>query len=289
MIVDCRLKKPIPSKGFSIINRQSTIDNPDQSTIQGQAMILYRFTVFLLTCLWLSGFLSLLSATSLASPSDFFRQESQKFMIRGVYYLINQNDLNAAETEFRQAIALDHHNGEAYYFLGRIHYEQATSTSNLSISQLQMFIGKAKALLLRAQELGITYDKLHPELLSRLEQEYPKVAPLYEAELFPKKTNIIIETEAPTFDIRASKINNPLTPVAEVTKLLGKGEYQPKTLGVGEQNEQKTAVRVGTFRPEEEIQLEGDASYQLEFLPKKPKSIKHLILVGIGLTISLIR
>ena len=180
----------------------------------------------------------------MTSPIDLFRQESQKFMIRGVYYLINQNDLNAAENEFRQAIALDQHNGEAYYFLGSIYYERA---GNLSV-------GKAKALLLRAQELGLTYDKLHPELLSRLEQEYPKVAPIYEAELFPKKANIIIETETPTFDIRASKTN-----------------------------------QVGTFRPEEEIQLEGDASYQLEFLPKKPKSIKHLILVGIGLTIWLIR
>jgi len=175
-------------------------------------------------------------------------------MIRGVYYLINQNDLNAAENAFRQAIALDQHNGEAYYFLGSIYYEQATSTGNLSVSQMQMFIGKAKALLLRAQELGITYDKLHPELLSRLEQEYPKVAPIYEAELFPKKARIIIETETPTFDIRTSKTN-----------------------------------QVGTFRPYEEIQLEGDASYQLEFLPKKPKSIKHLILVGIGLTIWLVR
>ena len=201
-------------------------------------------TVFLFTCLWLSGFLSLLSAKSMTSPIDLFRQESQKFMIRGVYYLINQNDLNAAENEFRQAIALDQHNGEAYYFLGSIYYERA---GNLSV-------GKAKALLLRAQELGLTYDKLHPELLSRLEQEYPKVAPIYEAELFPKKANIIIETETPTFDIRASKTN-----------------------------------QVGTFRTEEEIQLEGDASYQLEFLPKKPKSIKHLILVGIGLTIWLIR
>ncbi len=225
-------------------------------------------TVFLFTCLWLSGFLSLLSAKSMTSQIDLFRQESQKFMIRGVYYLINQNDLNAAENEFRQAIALDQHNGEAYYFLGSIYYERA---GNLPVSQLQMFIGKAKALLLRAQELGITYDKLHPELLSRLEQEYPKVAPIYEAELFPKKAKIIIETETPTFDIRTSKTN------------------QSKAFGVGERSEQNTAVKVGTFRPEEEIQLEGDASYQLEFLPKKPKSIKHLILVGIGLTIWLIR
>jgi tetratricopeptide (TPR) repeat protein len=223
-------------------------------------MILYRFTVSLFTFLWISGFLSLLPAAEMTSQIDLFRQESQKFMIRGVYYLINQNNPDAAEDEFQQAIVLDQHNGEAYYFLGRIYYEQATSTSNLSVSQLQQFIGQSKALLLRAQELGITYDKLHPNLLSRLKREYPKVAPIYEEELFPKKANIIIETEVPTFDIRASKTN-----------------------------QQNTSVIVGTFLPEEEISIEGDTSYQLEFLPKKPKSIKHLILVGIGLTIWLIR
>lgn len=223
-------------------------------------MILYRFTVLLFTFLWISGFLSLLPAAEMTSQIDLFHQESQKFMIRGVYYLINQNNPEAAEGAFRQAIVLDQHNGEAYYFLGRIYYEQATSTGNLSVSQLQQFIGQSKALLLRAQELGVTYDKLHPNLLSRLKREYPKVAPIYEEALFPKKANIIIETESPTFDIRASKTNP-----------------------------QNTSVIIGNFLPEEEISIEGDASYQLEFLPKKPRSIKHLILVGIGLTIWLIR
>jgi hypothetical protein len=194
--------------------------------------------------------------------------------------------LDAAESEFRQAIALDQHNGEAYYFLGRVYYEQATLKMDISgdgytdvsppapypplslqggekggnVSQSQQTIGKAKAFLLRAQELGMTYDKLHPDLLSRLKQDYPKVAPIYEEELFPKKAKIAIETEQPTFEIRASKIS-----------------------------EQDVTVIVGTFLSEEEIQLESGASYQLEFSPPKPKGIKHIILIGIGLAICLIR
>jgi len=223
-------------------------------------MMLYRLTVFLFTFTWISGFTSLLPAAEMTLQSNLFRQESQKFMIRGVYYLINQNNPDAAESEFRQVIALDQQNWEAYYFLGRIYYERVTSMENISASQLQQSIGKAKAFLLRAQELGMSYDKLHPDSLSRLKQEYPKIAPIYEEELFPKKAKITIETESPKFEIQASKISKQDAPVI-----------------------------VGTFLPEEEIQLEGDASYQLKFIPVKPKSIRHLILVGIGLTIWLIR
>jgi tetratricopeptide (TPR) repeat protein len=221
-------------------------------------MMFNRFIILLFVFLWISGLLSLLPAAELTSQEDLFLRESQKFIIRGVYYLINQNNPDAAENEFRRAIALDQHNWEAYYFLARAYYEQATVMED--IPQLQQSISKAKGLLLRAQELGMTYDKLHPNLLSRLKQEYPKVKPIYEAELFPKKTKIVIETETLNFDIQTSKISA-----------------------------QDAATIVGNFLPEEEIQLECDASYQLEFLPKKPKSIKHLILLGIGLTVWLIR
>lgn len=223
-----------------------------------QTNSLFHFTAFLFTFLWISGFLFLLSADEMTLQSDLLRQESQKFIIRGVYYLINQNNPDAAENEFRRAIVLDKNNEEAYYFLGRIYYERAIS-EDISATQSQRFIGKAKALFLRAKELGMTYDKLHPDLLSRLKQEYLKVEPIYEEKLFPKKSKIIIETESPTFEIQVSKISK-----------------------------QNDAVMVRTFQPEEEIPLEGDSSYQLEFTPKKP-GIKHLILLGIGLTIWLIR
>ena len=239
-------------------------------------MIFTRCIGFIFILFWISNFLPFLYAAELSAD------ESQKYLIRGVYYLINQNDLNSAESEFRQAIALDQHNWEAYYFLGSIYYERATTEFGIrnsefgmiipnSEAQSRQFIGKAKAFLLRAFGLRRrktpstpTYDKLHPDLLSRLKQEYPKVAPIYEEELFPKKAKIIIETEAPTFEIRASKISK-----------------QDATV-----NESITPSLLGTFLPGEEIQLEGDASYQLEFLPQKPKSIKLILLVGIGLTIS---
>ena len=236
-------------------------------------MIFTRCIGFIFILFWISNFLPLLYAAELSAD------ESQKYLIRGVYYLINQNDLNSAESEFRQAIALDQNNWEAYYFLGSIYYKQATSTGYISISQSQQSIGKAKAFLLRALGLrrGKTpstpiYDKLHPDLLSRLKQEYPKVAPIYEEELFPKKAKIVIETEAPTFEIRASKISK-------------QDGHESLDATV---NESITPSFLGNFLPGEEIQLEGDASYQLDFLPQKPKSIKLILLVGIGLTISLL-
>ena len=84
-------------------------------------MFLTRYIGFMFIFFWLSNFWSLLSIVKAEGESDnAFRQESQKHLIRGVYYLINQNDLNAAESEFRQSIALDQHNWEAYYFLGRV-------------------------------------------------------------------------------------------------------------------------------------------------------------------------
>jgi tetratricopeptide (TPR) repeat protein len=237
-------------------------------------MIFTRYIGFMFIFFLLSNFWSPLSIVKAEgeSKNNPFRHESQKHLIRGVYYLINQSDLNAAESEFRQAIALDQHNWEAYYFLGRIYYELGTSTGDISISQSQQFIGKAKAFLLRAQELqrfkapssrpmaSSAYDKLHPDLLRRLKQDYPKITPIYEAELFPKQVKIVIETEPPNFEIRASKIS-----------------------------EQNADMIVGTFPPEEEIQLQGDTSYKLEFIPQSPKSIKHLLLIGIGLAIWLIR
>jgi hypothetical protein len=199
----------------------------------------------------------------------------QKHIIRGVYHLINQNDLGAAESEFRQAIALDQHNDEAYYFLGRVYYEQATSKVDISASQLKQSIGKAKALFLRAQELGITYDNLHPDLLSRLEQEYPKAAPIYEEQFFPQKAKIIIEIKEPSSGIRVLKINEQDSTTNEsVNESSLVGTFQPTAGG--------TPAKA-------EIQLESGASYQVEFPPLKSKSIKHLILIGIGLAIWLIR
>lgn len=209
-------------------------------------------------------FLSPLIAAEI--KTDLFRQGSQKSVIRGVYHLINQNDSDAAESEFRQAIAWDRNNKEAYYFLGKIYYDRAASMEDLPASQSSQYIGKAKALLLRAQELGISYDKLHPDLLSQLKKEYPKIAPIYEEELFPK-AKIVFETE---FGIQTSEISQQMSPHSS--------QRQP---------DEKTTTE--TFQPEEEISLKGDTAYQLEFLPKKPKNIKHLILLGIGLTIWLIR
>ncbi|MFQ6041509.1 MAG: hypothetical protein ACE5PV_11685 [Candidatus Poribacteria bacterium] len=235
-------------------------------------MISTRYIGFMFIFFWLSNLWFPLNIVKAGSENkNAFGRESEKHLIRGVYHLINQSDLNAAESEFRQAITLDQNNWEAYYFLGRIYYERATLTGDISISQSQQFIGKAKAFLSRAQRLqrfkapstpmaSPAYDKLHPDLLKRLKRDYPKIAPIYEEELFPKKVKIVIESETPNFEIRASKIG-----------------------------EQGADVIVGTFLPEDEIQLESDASYQLEFLPQKPKSIKYLLLLGIGLTIWLIR
>lgn len=224
-------------------------------------MTFYHLKVFFSIVLCFTAFMSNIHAEEISSQEySLLQRESQNFVIKGVYYLINQNDFKSAEIQFRKAILLDKNNKEAYYFLGRTYYEQATSTKDISDSQQNKSIAKAKALLLEAQKLGITYDKLHPEILSKIKHEYPEVIPVYEEELLRKKAKIVIESNSKSFQkIQVSKVNSS-----------------------------DEVLQVGTFQPEEKITFDADTFYRLEFLSESSK-FKHLVLLGVGLAVWFIR
>jgi len=83
-----------------------------------------------------------------------------KHLIKGVYHIIVESDLNQAEQEFQAILAMDKNHVEAYYFLGRVYYERV-----LSSSAPRSMLREAEKYLRMAHSLGIVYDKLHPNLL----------------------------------------------------------------------------------------------------------------------------
>ena len=67
-----------------------------------EVMSFYSFTVFLFILLFILFPMSFLFAEENASKNNLLKQESQNFVIKGVYYLINQTALDAAGTECRK-------------------------------------------------------------------------------------------------------------------------------------------------------------------------------------------
>ena len=95
------------------------------------------------TCLLILLFVFSFIHTTVARDWD-----SQDYLADGVYYLINQNDLDMAEEQFHKAIFSSPFSmlseetddmdsdrqiaAKAFYFLGKIHLERASSQSNIS-------------------------------------------------------------------------------------------------------------------------------------------------------------
>ncbi len=129
--------------------------------------------------------------------------ESRRYLMEGVYYLINEGDRDVAEGLFRKAIISSPFSSlsmeaedqgynrrvvaEAFYFLGRIQYEKAaldtgeenhqTKLKQASALQKSMeSIKWAKVYLEKAEEYGIVHDRLHPPLLDQINRKYPEIS-----------------------------------------------------------------------------------------------------------------
>jgi len=151
------------------------------------------------------------------SASDW---NSQNYLIDGVYYLESQNDLNMAEEQFRKVIIsspFDTLSGEtessdsdrkivaeAFYFLGKICYERSISKENVPQN-----IAQAKSYLKKAEEYGIVYDKLHPPLLSAINQNYPEIKASI-PQSADSKTKVNIEIGDGLYHIRLLKIDQKI-------------------------------------------------------------------------------
>ena len=147
--------------------------------------------------------------------------ESQRYLIEGVHYLVNEGDRDTAEKFFRKAISSSSFSSlfgkdsadetpepasrwvasEAFYFLGKIHYERAVSQGAVPQN-----IAWAKRYLEKADEYGVIYDRFHPPLLDEINRKYTGVgAPT--SETTPDKARVIIEIGHGVYDIDAVKVD----------------------------------------------------------------------------------
>jgi hypothetical protein len=193
------------------------------------------------------------------------------YVIAGVYYLMVKTDPNQAEQEFQKAILVSsfeslskdskaqsserYYVAEAYYFLGKIHYDRAISQGNITQN-----IGKAKMYLLTSEKYGMIYDRLHPKLLDKIEQNYPNV-PAETPRLTNHKAKATFEIDNESYQIDAIKISSDLS------------------------------VSKDKFRTNRELELEAGTKYKLEpNFGESHKSIyRALITVGIGVVICIAR
>ncbi len=203
--------------------------------------------------------------------------ESQRHLIEGIHYLVNEGDRDMAEEFFRRAIlsssfgSLSGKDGaegtsgtsrwvvsEAFYFLGKIHYERAVSQGAVPQN-----IAWAKRYLEKADEYGVVNDRFHPPLLDEINRKYPGVdaldAPL--SETCSDKAKIIVEIDH--------------------------GAYEMDAVRVG----QNADVTESRFRTNEEFDLDCGARYKVK--PNIQRSNRSmygaLTAVGISLAIWLTR
>ena len=171
--------------------------------------------------------------------------ESRRYIIEGVYYFMNEGNLDTAEELFQKAIlsssfgALSqkaedqaHYRAivaEAFYFLGNIHYKRAMLDTGRAVQEPDTRssrisnIAWAKRYLEKAEEYGIVYDKMHPPLLDEIKRKYPKIKiPAWGTNR--NKAKVIIETDFQgPYHVNAVKIDQ-YADVAE-TKFLTDKEF----------------------------------------------------------------
>jgi hypothetical protein len=150
--------------------------------------------------------------------------ESRRYLMEGVYYLINEGDRDVAEGLFRKAIisspfsslsmeAEDQGNdrqvvAEAFYFLGRIHYEKALlGTGKENHEKSIENITWAKSYLEKPEEYGIVHDRLHPPLIDQINRKYPEIS-MPNLETNPDKVRVAIEIEhGESYKVDAVKVD----------------------------------------------------------------------------------
>ena len=176
--------------------------------------------VLVLSFLWLMSYAFAYGASGTTASS----WESRRYLIEGVYYLVNEQDLDIAEGLFRKAILSSPFSSlsketesqdydrqvvaEAFYFLGKIQYERAISGTGEEKQESRIEdIAWAKRYLKKAKEYGIVHDRLHPPLLEQINREYPEVK-MPRLETNPNKAEITIETEyGESYKVNAVKVD----------------------------------------------------------------------------------
>jgi hypothetical protein len=150
--------------------------------------------------------------------------ESRRYLMEGVYYLINEGDREVAEGLFRKAIISSPFSSlsmeaedqgydrqvvaEAFYFLGRIKYEKAIPGSGKENHEKSIEnIAWAKVYLEKAEEYGIVHDRLHPPLLDQINRKYPEIN-MPNTEANPDRAIVAVEVEhGESYKVDAVKVD----------------------------------------------------------------------------------
>lgn len=183
--------------------------------------------IALLSFLWLIPYTFADEASGFTASS----WESRRYLMEGVYYLINEGERDVAEGLFRKAILSSPFDSlsmeakdqgydrqvvaEAFHFLGRIQYEKATLDSGYSILDTGKreqetsieYIKWAKIYLEKAEEYGIVHDRLHPPLLDQINRKYPEVS-MSNIEANPDRAIAAIEIQlGESYKVSAVKVD----------------------------------------------------------------------------------
>jgi tetratricopeptide (TPR) repeat protein len=179
----------------------------------------HTFLIFIL--LVVSNLLLVLNsiASDIEAASSQKYLTSQNYLAKGVYYLINLGDLDKAEEQFQKAILSsspdsfsaipDNPNdgqttAEAFYFLGKIYYDRAGKSGDITQN-----IGKAKFYLAKANEYGIMSFRINPPLLDEVNRKYPNI-PAAVQEISQSKTEVVIETQDEFYKLNTIRIDHNL-------------------------------------------------------------------------------
>jgi len=208
--------------------------------------------------------------------------ESRYYLIEGVHYLLNEGDRDMAEELFRKAIfsspfsSLSEESGtqdqsrrvvaEAFYFLGKLHYEKAEIAKNSREEPYVQNIAWARKYLKKAEEYGIVYDRLHPPLLGEVDRKYPEI-------------------EVPIPESRRDEVAT--RHAVSVLIEIGDGSYKIDAVEV----DRYADVTERKFLTDKEFDLECGARYKMkpDVQGRHRSMYRALTVLGVGLVIWLIR
>lgn len=203
--------------------------------------------------------------------TDEAGQSSQGYLISGIYYFVNEGNMDKAEELFRKAIfsssfaALSNMENtdckisplnrrvaaEAFYFLGRIYYKRANDQQDTIQN-----IAWAKKYFQQADEYGIVYDKLHPPIMDEINRKYPGIG-MPTAKPSREKSEVVIEVNNDLYRIDAVKVD------------------------------QRAGITKDNFLTNERFELEGGARYKLKPNIKGQNNIVNQALVILGVSLVL--
>jgi hypothetical protein len=188
--------------------------------------------------------------------------ESHRYLMEGVYYLINEGNQNVAEEFFKKAIISSSFDdlsekseiqnyerqvvAEAFYFLGKIYYEKSKMSDEKLSSSGPENMALAKKYFKKATEYGIVYDQLHPALLDEIKVEEPIFTNT------SKKSGAVIEVKNGFYGIDAVAVDK------------------------------RSDIKELEFSTNKELELEGGTRYKINIDAQKGPRIMYRMLIVLG-------